>query len=942
MTTIMYKHSLIAAAVLSAVATNSVTAATDEQVEEIERVEVTGSRIKRIAIEGVTNVQSLSSADMVRSGFNTVYDALSSISAASGAVLGEVETGSYTPGAKELNLLGVGPEYTLILVNGKRLAYYPMPYGGQTNFVNLDMLPTAMVERIDIQSGGGSAIYGSDAMAGVVNIITKKGMDEHVVEAFYGQDTYGTGDKKGLSFVGGFEQDDFTFDYSLEYKTEEALTGADRPFHDSVWDNPDPTNKRELNRSITVWAENTEFKNQYSAQYCNTDNNPHPTAVQHFISRNDYGLSCGWDETGNNLLRNQVETMSLYINSVYSINDEHSFFVNGFYIDQEKKGARNPFFFAHAESIHGSMFWDPDIKNNAGGYGAPVKYMWRIVNDSEYTDDGLGRVYDDKSYSYSFGLEGEIADYYYSVGFSRSQYDFSDRYLHHTVEGNNWLKGPKLGEVDGMPIYRPNYQAFFAPLTQDNMYNMADWATYDGLSFNETLTADLSGDLFELPAGFVSFAAYIELMKEGTRATPDSRILNKEFVGLTGVITDGERNRYAAATEFMIPITEQISSEIALRYDHYDDISDVGGAFTYQVGFKYSPTDALMLRSAYGTTFRGPSMSSVYQGFAGNFGRGSDRVIADACLRFQTTGDPAQYNADALTISCADLDTTNINEPKLNADYETISAGDPTLKEESGHSLTFGLVYEYSPELSFNVDVYDIVLKDKITRLGSGEILDNVWKCENGLIDPSSAKCANMQDRVQRFDQDGLATDWLGNTKKGLPYTAAIIREGYINAAERQHGGVNFGVKGTLESELGEFIYKLDYSHVLKKKEKLRPEDPLADVLDSQDNYNFKDMASFNLTWQLEKTAISWQVNYKGKNWNGADFGQREKLPAWIKHNLTVGHYINDNTRVMFTVQNLLNAMPPQDDSFRSYPFYKAGNYDTNGREFLIKVNYQF
>ena len=154
----------------------SATAAEQNQVEEkVERIEVTSSRIKRTELEGVTNIQTITSADMVRSGFTNVYEALSSVTAANGQILGEVETGSYTPGAKELKLRGLGPEYTLILVNGKRLAYYPMPYGGQTNFVNLDMIPTAMVERIDIQTGGASAIYGSDAMAGVVNIITKKG-----------------------------------------------------------------------------------------------------------------------------------------------------------------------------------------------------------------------------------------------------------------------------------------------------------------------------------------------------------------------------------------------------------------------------------------------------------------------------------------------------------------------------------------------------------------------------------------------------------------------------------------------------------------------------------------------------------------------------------------------------------------------------------------------
>mgnify|MGYP000040490515 CR=1 FL=1 len=106
------------------------TSANEQEInnEEIERVEITGSRIKRTDLEGVINVTTITSDDMIKNGFNNVYDALSNLTAAGGAVLGEINTGSYTPGAKELNLRGLGPEYTLILVNGKRLAYYPMPF----------------------------------------------------------------------------------------------------------------------------------------------------------------------------------------------------------------------------------------------------------------------------------------------------------------------------------------------------------------------------------------------------------------------------------------------------------------------------------------------------------------------------------------------------------------------------------------------------------------------------------------------------------------------------------------------------------------------------------------------------------------------------------------------------------------------------------------------
>ncbi|TMP42537.1 hypothetical protein CWB96_10090 [Pseudoalteromonas citrea] len=929
---------------LAVICTNSSLALAAQEVKKIERVEVTSSRIKRVDIEGAINVHTISSSDMVRNGFDSVYDALMGSVAAGGAVLGEVETGSYTPGAKELNLRGLGPEYTLILVNGKRLAYYPMPFGGQTNFVNLDMIPTAMVERIDIQTGGASAIYGSDAMAGVVNIITKKGIDGHFIDAKFGQDTYGKGDKKSLTFVGGMKKDTFTFDYALEYKKEDALLSSDRPYHDSVWDNPDPDSNREVNRSITVWAENTEYRNQYSEQYCNTDDNPHPQATQHFIKRSNYGPSCGWDETGDKLLRNESETYSVYLNSEYELSETTTLFANGFYIQQDKKGRRNPFFWGHLGSFHGGNFWDPDIQNSDGGYGAPVKYMWRVLSDDEYTDDGLGRIFNDESMSFNFGVKGEVGEFYYSVGYSHANYDFADRYLSHTVAGNQFIKGEKLGEVNGMDVYRPNYKLFFAGATPDSVMQFMDWSTYDGNSFNDSVTADISGDLFELSAGAVQFSAYVEVMREGTRATPDDRILNKQFVGLTGVITDGERDRYAAAFEFLVPITSELSAEAAVRYDYYDDESQVGGAMTSQLGFTYKPTEKVVIRSAYGTTFRGPDMSSLYQGFSGNFATLNDRITADACRMLQSTQQVDGYNTDALSHTCetGQLDLTSANISSLQTGFETLSAGDLTLKEETGSSFTAGIVYEYADELSFNIDFYSIKIKDKIKRLDSSYILDKLWLCENGGENSDSELCGNMRERVKRYDENGQGIDRLGNAISGLAYTPHTIQEGYINAAERQDAGIDLGIRGTFDTVLGTFRYKADYNRVLKKKERIRAEDPLVDILDDQNNRDFKELGSLSATWESGDTSVSWLMLYKGKMWNNAVYGERQKLPAWIKHNVTLGHHINDDTRLIFTVKNLLNAMPPQDETFSNYPFYHGGRYDSIGREFSARLTYQF
>lgn len=927
-------------AVIVSLSASSYVLANEQQeqtnVDEIERIVTTGTRIKRTDLEGVVNVTTITSSDMIKNGFDSVYDALTNLTQSNGALIGEVETGSYTPGAKEINLLGIGPEYTLVLINGKRLAQYPMPFNGQTNFVNMDMIPTAMVERIDIQTGGASAVYGSDAMAGVINIITKKGIEGHFVDVEGGVDTYGSNKRASVSFVGGFKQQNWTLDYALEYNKNDGLKGYDRPYHDSAWDNPSDTYNYELNRSITVYSRDTATLNNYADMYCNTADNPHSKAVLHYIKRNNYGASCGWDETGENHLINKNESVSAYLNTEYALSDKLYFFANGFYMTQQKQGTRGTLLFSDTE------FWDPDLANKDGSQGAAVQYMWRKVLDSEYTNDGMGRTFDDNTFSINFGVAGQVHEFDYSIAYARSEYNFSDKYVHATVEGLQNLLGQQYGMHNGLPVHRPDYALWFGGWDATTAMQYLDWVTYTGKSFSDTITADLSGDLFELDAGPVAFSVYAEYLKEGTKATPDPRVLNKEFAGLTGLISEGERDRYAIASEILIPVSEQIDVEGALRYDYYDDASNVGGAPSYQIGVSYTPIDALKLRTAYGTTFRGPDMAAVYKGFSGNFASSNDRILADACYQFDQNGNSGNYNPDALTLTCADADLSDPTQPSLVTRHDSLSKGDKTLTEETGSTFTLGVVYEFSRELSFNLDYYDITIKDKVEQLSAGYIVSVNYDCQQGVYDSNSALCQNMASRITRFDENGNAIDYLGKPDSGLPYQIHEVTEGYINASERQDAGLNFGVNGLYATEYGDFSYKFDANKVLKKKERLRAGDELLDLLNDQNNFDFKFLANLSLGWQKDDTAINLFINHKGKLWNNANYGERVKLPAWTRTNFTLAQNLGEQSRVMFTVTNLFNAMPPQDETFGSYPYYRAGAYDTLGRQFSLRFTTEF
>jgi len=146
----------------------------NKKTTDIGGVVVTGSRIKRTQIEGPSPVTVISSAQIQREGFVTVFDALTTLTQNGGVTQNELNSaGGFTPNGSPVNLRGLGPGRTLLLINGRRAADYPFPYNGQSNFQNFGNIPSAAVDRIEILSGGASAIYGSDAVAGVINVVLK-------------------------------------------------------------------------------------------------------------------------------------------------------------------------------------------------------------------------------------------------------------------------------------------------------------------------------------------------------------------------------------------------------------------------------------------------------------------------------------------------------------------------------------------------------------------------------------------------------------------------------------------------------------------------------------------------------------------------------------------------------------------------------------------------
>src|SRR5262249_33253724 len=211
--------------------------------QEFEAIQVTGSLIPKAQIETATPTITITATDIERAGFKNVYDALRSLPVSPGSVQDNQFTNSFTPGASTVSLLGLDPSFTLVLLNGRPMADYPFLYNSNSNFVDLNTIPTFMVDHIDIVPGNQSAIYGSAAIAGVVNIVLKQTMQGVDLSVRAGGYSDGGGAQRRFQIGGGGSWGALDAMFAFEANKQEPIFASQRSYTDSYLDSPVPAGR---------------------------------------------------------------------------------------------------------------------------------------------------------------------------------------------------------------------------------------------------------------------------------------------------------------------------------------------------------------------------------------------------------------------------------------------------------------------------------------------------------------------------------------------------------------------------------------------------------------------------------------------------------------------------------------------------------------------------
>lgn len=230
----MYKNTTALSVAISlalgtaAVAAPATALAEEQQVEKLQKMKVTGSRISTTDMEGPSPVTVINSKDIESKGFNSAQDVLNSLTQNTGGVMAQTDSFSFTPAAQSVNLRGLGASRTLILIDGRRLPQYPLAQDGTSNFQDIGQIPVAAIERVEVMTDSGSAIYGSDAIGGVVNFILKKDFDGVSVKVRAGDATDGGYQNGRLDVVAGKNFDDKRILFVGQFAGNEMLKQSDR------------------------------------------------------------------------------------------------------------------------------------------------------------------------------------------------------------------------------------------------------------------------------------------------------------------------------------------------------------------------------------------------------------------------------------------------------------------------------------------------------------------------------------------------------------------------------------------------------------------------------------------------------------------------------------------------------------------------------------------
>jgi len=922
-------HILTGGTLLLVGAVASTSAFAQEKATNLDRITVTGSNIPRTNTETPSPVQVVTRQEIDRTGKTTVAEYLQTLTADGSGSIPKTFGNGFAGGGAGISLRGLGAGSTLVLLNGRRMATYGLADDGQKVFTDLSTIPLDAVERVEVLKDGASAIYGSDAIAGVVNIILRSDFQGAILRGSYGVSGDGDGDAKKATLTAGtgdLATDGWNAFFSLDVAKTDAIKISDRK--NRKWIGTGDTrpwgygNNAQFLGGAFLSGKTRGGVGPNGSVYDDrnvTKENPAflvalpgcagLTTIPGQTEASAQAQGCLWDP---NQLYRDLTPEEKYINvfgrASFAFGEGGEIYTEIGYSKKETTFSNTP------SGVSGSWGFPEGPVNGNSGPGAvvlgpnhPDNPIPGQASRLRYSAWDVGpRVTNNTNEFTRFlvGVKGNWGDWSYDTAYLHSGTDLVNKrtgFLNYdnvrcalanpNCAGGVW----RIGDNAGM-----NSQALYDFISPD--ISARAKSSLDMFDFT------VSRSLMDLKGGPLGLALGTEWRKTSNSLTPQTYTDKGQIIGLGYSAYDGTQNVYAGYVELSAPVLESLELSGAVRYDKYESGE---GKATPKIGIKWTPADWIALRGSYAEGFRAPNPAENGDGGLAAFSNASDPVRCPG-------GNPAPgANGD----DCGALPVAIITRPNKD------------LKPEESKSYSVGIVLQPTSTTSLTIDAWQIKRTNEIAQGSTAEAI----AAGNVLRDT--------------------------NLLNGVPGTGSIlaVNTQYINAASTRVRGIDTDIRQTFDIGPGQLEMDLQWSHVLKFER--TDADVTVDYAGTHGNCDVtncigtpKDRINFGTTWRQGPWSVSGVANYiskmDNKDFRGpdgsylfayADGTDVKKISSFTTFDLSGRWNITDAFELNASVQNVFDRIAPLDPSTYGGVNYNPLHFSgAIGRYFTVGAKYTF
>jgi iron complex outermembrane receptor protein len=951
----MFKRTKISAA--AAVMLGGVTALTalPAAAQETQRIEITGSSIRRIDAEASLPVQVLRREDITRSGATNVTDLLQRLPAMQGGFTESSSVGGGAGGFTGISIHNIGDTRTLVLLNGRRLTLF----GGQelTGFaagMDLNAIPLSAIERIEVLTDGASALYGADAIAGVVNFITRRNSTEGDISLGYSAPRGGARETR-ISATKGFgsiDKEGFNVMLSVAHDERTKLDAKDRNFGNTgkIFFSNGGKNYRIQQFSASAIPANfvadngVETRNETLLRTGACPEKTFRVTESYALDNDGDGIDenytddyCGFDFVG------ELE--------IYPIRKRDTFFGSATFklgnheLFTELTYSKNNIV-ARIAPVPGSITI-PESSPLFQQYLSPLGFVGHDIDGSGpgttigtvafYRLFDLGkRENNDKSkfYDFALGSRGTLGAWDYTASVSRSESD---------------VKENISGYPGALAVGRLRSSGLLDPFVGPGQQSAAGQAAINAAAYNgywdggtaQLTSAILRGsrELMNLPAGPLLFGGGLSYQVEKFKSKPSPFAQGILADPVAGTLCDpastdpllacdqrfgdeaatvpysADRKAWGVFGELVIPATKQLEFTTSLRYDDY---SDFGNSTTAKASFKFQPTRSFLIRGSVGTGFHAPTVPQV-----------------NATLQ--------PFGVTATDYTCTpELQQVATAQGALcrpgSQQYDRLAGGNVNLKPEKSKQASIGLRFEPNTSISVGADLWHVNIRDAFGQLAEDVVFDNPL----AFADAWSSK---------------------RDTGTGVNYLAFL--NGNLNLGREYFTGLDFDLTGRGKLGVTDITSQLSGTYMIREKRQLLPDGPFySPIGNHNDNLGF---ATFRLQAKWANTfrhgdwahtiVANYKSGYKDTTTTVEELDSAGNVVALEDLRLKVKEYITFDWQTSFSPMknlqltvgalNILDEKPPLSISSgglnRGQQFgFDDRYYDSRGRTWYVNASYKF